>query len=186
MPWPLLPLLLLLLTACGDLRLPLPSPHRAQGPRSGVVGAKGPPAPNPSPQPQQITREDCLREGPALEAQMAELRRSEAQLANVKEEAYRPQSSPPRWNEDQESRFRPEDRDGDWQTYLQAREEWTRKESGHRAQWQADHARRLAEAQARLNQLARSLRDQQPDLFTGPGSIEFNPVAVRRLRECEG
>lgn len=186
MPWPLLPVLLLLLTACGDLRSLLPSSQGPQGARSGVVGPQGSPGPNPSPQEQQITRERCLREGPALEAEMAELRRSEAQLARVKEEAYRPHSSPPRWNEDQESRFRPEDRDGDWQTYLQAREEWTRKESGHRAQWQADHARRLEEAQAQLNRLARSLRDQQPDLFTGPGSIEFNPVAVRRLRECEG
>jgi hypothetical protein len=30
------------------------------------------------------------------------------------------------------------------------------------------------------------LRDQQPDLFTAPGSIEFNPVVVSRLRDCSG
>jgi hypothetical protein len=117
---------------------------------------------------------------------MAELRRAEAQLARVKEETYGPRPSPPRWNEDQESRFRPEDRDADWQNYLKAREDWTRRESAQRARWQADHVRRLDDAQARLDQLARSLREQQADLFTAPGSIEFNPVAIQRLRDCEG
>jgi hypothetical protein len=187
MPWQLFPLLLLLLTACADLRRLLSPPQGAQGSRSGVVGPKERPASGPSQlQQQKIARDRCFRELPALEVQMAELRRSEARLAKVKEEAYVPQSSPPRWNEDEESRFRIEDREADWQRYLQAREDWTRGESGHRARWQADHANRWQEAQARLDQVARSLRDQQPDLFTAPGSIEFNPVAVRRLRDCGG
>ena len=185
MGWQLLPLLLLLLTACGDLRRFLPSPLGHQGTGGGAVAPKDPPLPKSSQQ-QRIARERCLRERPALETKMAELRRAEAQLARVKEETYGPRSSPPRWNEDQESRFRPEDRDADWQEYLQAREEWTRKEGAQRALWQADHARRLDDAQARLDQLARSLRERQADLFTAPGSIEFNPVAIQRLRDCEG
>ena len=187
MPWQLFPLLLLLLTACGDLRRLLPPPQEPQGSRSGAVEPKERPASDPSQlQKQKIARDRCLKELPALESQMAELRRSEARLARVKEEAYAPQSSPPRWNEDEESRFRLEDRESDWQRYLQARDDWTRRESGHRARWQADHARRWQEAQARLDQVVRSLRDQQPDLFTAPGSIEFNPLAVSRLRDCSG
>jgi hypothetical protein len=186
MGWQLLPLLLLLLTACGELRSFLPSPQGPQGSGRGSLPSKEPPVPNPPQQQQRIARERCLRERTVLEAKMAELRRSEAQLARVKKETYGPRSSPPRWNEDQESRFRPEDRDADWQEYLQAREEWTRKEGTLRALWQADHARQLDDAQARLDQLTRSLREQQADLFTAPGSIEFNPDVVRRLRDCEG
>ena len=185
MPWQLLPLVLFFLTACGDLRRTLLPPQETRSPGSGVVSPRERPAPDAS-RKQPFHRDRCLRERQALEAQMAELRRSEAMLARVKEETYGPRSSPPRWNEDQESRFRPEDRDADWQRYLQAREEWNRQEGSRLARWKSDHARRVEEAQLRLDRTARSLREQQPDLFTAPGSIEFNPAVVRRLRHCEG
>lgn len=185
MPWQLWPLLLVVLTACSDLRRLLPSPQSPQGTPHGTVGPKARPAPDGVNQ-RPISRERCLREIAELDVQMAELRRSEARLARVKEEAYTPQSSPPRWNEDEESRFRLEDRDADWQNYLQARDDWTRREGSQRARWQADHTNRWQEAQAHLDGLASELRRQHPDLFTAPGSIEFDPVAVRRLRQCEG
>jgi hypothetical protein len=186
MPWQLWPLLLVLLTACTDLRRLLPSPPQTpQGTRPGTAAPKARPAPDGVKQ-RPISRERCLRDSAALEDQMAELRRSEARLARVKEEVYASQSSPPRWNEDAESRFRQEDRDADWQAYLQAREDWTRREGSQRARWQSDHTRRWQEAQANLDELARDLRRQHPDLFTAPGSIEFDPVVVRRLRQCEG
>ena len=185
MPWQLWPLLLVVLTACSDLRRLLPSPQSPQGTPHGTVVPKARPAPDGVKQ-RPISRERCMQEIAELDVQMAELRRSEARLARVKEEAYTPQSSPPRWNEDEESRFRLEDRDADWQNYLQARDDWTRREGSQRARWQADHTRRWQEAQARLDGLASELRRQHPDLFTAPGSIEFDPVAVRRLRQCEG
>lgn len=185
MPWQLLPLLLVLLTACGDLRRLLPPSEEPQGSRRGAVAPKARSAPDVSRQ-LAITRERCLRERAELDVQMADLRRSEARLARVKEEVYSPVFSPPRWNEDEESRFRMEDREADWQRYLQAREDWTRKEGSHRARWQSDHTRRWQEAQARLDESARALRRQHPDLFSAPGSIEFNPRTVRRLRQCDG
>lgn len=185
MLWQLLPLVLLSLTACADLRRLLPPPQEARSPGHGAISPKDRSAPDTSKK-EPFNRDRCLRERQVLESQIAELRRSEALLARVKEERYGPRSSPPRWNEDQESRFRPEDRDADWQNYLKAREEWHRQEGGRQSRWQADHARRLDEAQVRLDRTARSLREQHPDLFTTPGSIEFNPAVVRRLRDCKG
>ena len=48
MPWQLFPLLLLLLTACGDLRRLLPLPQEPQGSRTEAVAPKERPASDPS------------------------------------------------------------------------------------------------------------------------------------------
>jgi predicted small lipoprotein YifL len=126
----------------------------------------------------------CLREGPALEAEMAALRRAESQLARVKEETYAPLPPPAPWDETSESRFRQEDREVDWQRHLQEQDDWQRREESRRSRWLADHDSRLREAQERLNLSARGLRSRQADLFTGPGSIEFNPEVAERIRQC--
>jgi hypothetical protein len=132
----------------------------------------------------QRQEERCLRERPALEARMAALRRAERHLAEVKWETYVPSPAPTAWNEASESRFRLEDREADWQRYLQEEEAWQRREESRRALWIADQRARLREAQARLDRQALALRSQREDLFTGPGSIEFNPEVAKEIRQC--
>lgn len=133
---------------------------------------------------QQRAQELCLQERPGLVAQMASLRRAELQLARVKEETYVPLPAPDPWDEARESRFRQEDREADWQRHLQAQEAWQRREWNHRANWMANHQDRLLIAQERLDQEAQALRSRRPELFTAPGSIEFNPEVARRLSNC--
>lgn len=133
---------------------------------------------------QQRAQELCLQERPSLVAQMAALRRAELQLARVKEETYVPLPAPDAWDEARESRFRQEDREADWQRHLQAQEAWQRRERNHRANWTANHRDRLLIAQERLDREAQALRSRRPELFTAPGSIEFNPEVAQRLRNC--
>ncbi|MEB3156117.1 MAG: hypothetical protein VKO26_01615 [Cyanobacteriota bacterium] len=132
----------------------------------------------------QRLRERCLRERPGLETGMAALRRAESRLARVKEEGYAPLPPPPPWDEAAEARFRQEDRDADWLRHQREREAWREGEGIRRARWWSDHQARLGEAQAELNAAARSLRERRPDLFTGPGSIEFNPAVAEQIRTC--
>lgn len=115
---------------------------------------------------------------------MAELRQAEGELANEKQAMYEPLPPPPPWDEAMESRFRQEDRDLDWARHLEAQETWRRKERIRLSQWEDAHQERLGAAQLRLDQLARDLRLRRPTLFTGPGSIEFDPVAVDAIRRC--
>lgn len=115
---------------------------------------------------------------------MVALRQAERQLARVKQDTYVPLPHPERWDEAKESRYRLEDREADWQRHLQIHAEWQRREERRRNRWQADHNARLEIAQGRLDRLARQLHGQRPDLFTGPGSIEFNPEVADRIRSC--
>jgi len=132
----------------------------------------------------QRLQERCQRERPALEAQMAALRRAESRLAAVKAESYAPLAPPPPWDEGAEARFRQEDRDADWLRHQREQEAWRQRDEERRARWWSDHQARLQEAQSALNSAARALREQRADLFTGPGSIEFNPVVEDRIRRC--
>lgn len=186
----LLVALLLLLAACGNQ-------ERSPGLNRGQQDPNAPASPQKKQQSQAKARaeaekqraqaqERCLQERPGVEAQMAALRRAELQLALVKEDIYVPLPPPEPWNESRESRFRREDRDADWQRYLQAQEAWQRREQSHRARWRAQHQERLERAQERLDGQARSMRSRHPDLFTGPQSIEFNPQVVHRLLHCQG
>lgn len=126
----------------------------------------------------------CFRERPAFQAQMAALRGAERRLARVKEEPYVPLPAPEPWDEATESRFRLEDREVDWQQHLRNQEAWRRREQDHRARWLADHQARLRQAQWQLDQRAQILRTRRADLFTGPGSIEFNPRVVVEILQC--
>jgi hypothetical protein len=132
----------------------------------------------------QRREERCLRERPELEARMAALRRAERHLARAREDSYVPLPPPAPWDEAAESRFRLEDREADRQRYLEERENWRRREESRRARWRADRQERLREAQGRLDQEAKALRSRRADLFTGPGSIEFNPRVEAQIRQC--
>ena len=172
-----------LVGACG-----LPRGHRGHRPDTGAGGGAGRTAERQVEarlrSQRQREEERCLRERPELEAQMASLRRAETLLARVKGEAYIPLPAPAPWDEAAESRFRLEDREADWQRHLGERETWRQGEQSRRARWQADHEDRLREAQARLDQEARALRSRRANLFTGPGSIEFNPAVEAQIRQC--
>lgn len=181
----LLPLsLVLLLASCGTLQ-------RAFAPAANQQGLNAPVKQQADQQRQAAAQaerrrdqERCLLERPGFEAQMAALRRAESQLARVKEDTYVPLRPPEPWDESVESRYRLEDREADWQRHLQAQEAWQRREQSHRASWMANHQERLSLAQERLDRQARELRSLRPDLFTGPGSIEFNPEVAHRLLHC--
>ena len=117
---------------------------------------------------------------------MASLRRSELALAQVKGETYTPLPPPAPWDEAIESRYRLEDREADLQRHLHDQQEWHRREQGRQARWIAEHRERVRQAQWALDRQTQELRAQRPDLFTGPGSIEFNPEVARQIRQCEG
>jgi hypothetical protein len=132
----------------------------------------------------QRLAERCLRERPELETRMANLRRAEAHLARVKEEVYVPLAPPPAWDEAAEARFRREDQEADWLRHQQEQDRWRQRDERRRALWEADQRERQAAAQERLNREARGLRSRRADLFTGPGSIAFNPVVEAQIRGC--
>jgi hypothetical protein len=179
----LLLLLLVPLTACGGKLRPF-APKEAQQPiQSLEKDLNGRGAQNQV-QRQWMEQERCLRDRPGLEAQMVALRQAELELARAKQESYRSLPPPEPWDESKESRYRLEDREADWQRYLQRQEDWQRREQSHRASWMASHQARLQRAQATLNRHAQVLRTRRPDLFTGPNSIEFNPEVAQRLRHC--
>jgi hypothetical protein len=174
--------LVLPLAACGDLRRVFTPQQELQGLKAPV--ATRPPQPQPPAVRQRMAEERCRRERPGLEARMEGLRRAELRLAQVKEETYVPLTPPAPWDESKESRYRQEDRDADWLRDQQAGEAWRRREKGRRESWSADHQERLRQAQWHLDRQTQELRAQRPDLFTGPGSIEFHPDVVERIRSC--
>ncbi|MFM9047055.1 MAG: hypothetical protein ACKOOH_05280 [Cyanobium sp.] len=183
--WQLLSLFVLL-TACADLRRLLPPGQDTQQSRGAAVGKDDRSRPDLEKiKERRIALERCLRERPGLEAQMADLRATEAHLAHVKGESYGGLPGPEPWDEAKESRFRVEDREADWQKHLQAREDWKQRNQSRQRAWETLHRERLRAAQSRVDEQALSLRAQEPDLFTGPGSIEFNPLAVHRIRHCD-
>lgn len=185
-PWlrtPLLLLLLLPLTACGGKLRPF-SPKEAQQPIQSPQTDLNDRRAQRQAQRQRMEQERCLRDRPGLEAQMVALRQAELELARVKQQSYRSLPPPEPWDESKESRYRHEDREADWQRYLQRQEDWQRREQSHRANWMANHQAHLQRAQETLNRHAQDLRTRRPDLFTGPKSIEFDPKVSQRLRHC--
>jgi hypothetical protein len=177
-------LLLVPLTACGG-KLRLFSPEEAQQPIQTPEKDLNERRAQSQAERQRMDQERCLRDRPGLEAQMVAVRVAELELARVKQESYGPLPPPELWDESKESRYRLEDREADWQLYLQRQEDWQRREQSRRAGWMANHQARLQRAQDTLNRHAQDLRARRPDLFTGPESIEFNPEVARRLRHCE-
>lgn len=174
--------LALQLVACGKGEPPRPSPDPRRGEAARTASERERQAQARADQTR--LQERCRRERPELEAAMAELRRAERWLARVKAETRVPLPPPPPWDEDAESRFRLEDRELDRQRHQAAQEEWRRREDSDRIRWQAAHGERLREAQDQLNRQAQALRERRADLFTGPGSIEFNPEVAAQIRQC--
>lgn len=173
---------LVLLVSCGSLQ-PVP-PQEGPGASRNRQLAQQRQAEAKAQVAQRMEQERCLRERSSLESQMADLRRAEVQLARVKQDRYVPLPAPEPWDEATEARYRLEDREADWQRHRQAQEAWQRREQSHRASWKANYQARLQLAQERLDRQARQLRTRRPELFTGPGSIEFNPEVAHRLLHC--
>jgi exonuclease VII large subunit len=130
--------------------------------------------------------EQCQRNRPRIQSLMANLRREERDLAAVKQDRYVPTPAPRKpFDEETESRFRPEDQELDRQRHEAAVAEWESREASRRRQWQTAHRERIDRAQAQLNRTARQLRELEPSLFTAPQSIEFAPVVARRVTRCD-
>ncbi len=125
----------------------------------------------------------CRRRQTRITTLMASLRSAEQELAAARNSPFRPSVAPPQPLDDgTESRYRPEDQRLDRERYEEALGAWEQQVAGERARWRQRREARITAAQDRLDRDAQALRDLQPDLFTGPASIEFNPVAVGRLR----
>ena len=180
----LLLLFLVPLTACGGKLRPFSSEEAPQQPIQSPEQNLNERRARSQALRQRMEQERCLRDRPGLEAQMVALRQAELELALVKQDSYRPLPPPEPWDESKESRYRLEDREADWQRYLQRQEDWQRREQSRRASWRSNHQARLQRAQETLNRHVQELRVRRPDLFTGPGSIEFNPEVAQRLRHC--
>ncbi|MFN5698151.1 MAG: hypothetical protein ACK486_14135, partial [Cyanobacteriota bacterium] len=130
-------------------------------------------------------KERCPADSSSLAIRMGELRQAEAALAAVKSEQYRPVPAPPPLEEAQEARYRPEDQELDREHHAQAMAAWEAAEAARSRRWAQDHDQRLADAQGRLDQIAAELQQRRGDLFTGPGSIEFNPQVAEAIRLCQ-
>lgn len=127
--------------------------------------------------------DSCRRRQGRIATMMESLRSAEQELAAARNSPFRPSVAPPRPLDDgRESRYRPEDQRLDRERYEEALGAWEQQVAGERARWLQRRDARITAAQDRLDRDAQALRDLQPDLFTGPASIEFNPVAVGRLR----
>jgi len=129
------------------------------------------------------TLEACRRRQDRITTLMESLRSAEQELAAARNSPFRPSVAPPQpLDAGRESRYRPEDQRLDRERYEEALGAWEQQVGGERAWWRQQRNARVAAAQDRLNRDAQALRDLQPDLFTGPASIEFDPVAVGRMR----
>lgn len=127
--------------------------------------------------------EACRRRQGRITTLMESLRSAEQELAAARNSPFRPSLAPPLpLDAGRESRYRPEDQRLDRERYEEALGAWEQQVAAERAMWRQQRNARVAAAQDRLDRDARALRDLQPDLFTGAASIEFNPVAVARLR----
>ena len=130
--------------------------------------------------------EACQRLRPRIQTLMAKLRRDERDLAAVKKERYFSTAAPRKpFDEETESRFRPEDQELDRQRHEAAVAEWEGREASRRGQWHRAHQQRLDQAQLQLNRTARQLRELEPRLFTAPQSIEFSSTVARRVTRCD-
>lgn len=125
----------------------------------------------------------CRRRQRRITTLMASLRNAEQELAAARTIPFRPSVAPPQPLDDgKESRYRPEDQRLDRERYEESLGAWEQQVAAERARWRQRRDARVAAAQDRLDRDAQALRNLQPDLFTGPASIEFDPVAVGRLR----
>jgi hypothetical protein len=131
------------------------------------------------------TVQRCRNRRQQILALLASLRRTEAELAATKRETYPSMPAPPPWDETRESRYRLEDQELDRHRHEDAVAAWQRREAAGRAAWETGRGQRQDQAQERLNQTARQLRQLEPALLSGPGSIEVDPAVARRLRSCE-
>ena len=127
--------------------------------------------------------EACRRRQGRITTLMESLRSAEQELAAARNSPFRPSVAPPQpLDAGRESRYRPEDQRLDRERYEEALSAWEQQVAAELARWRQQRNARVAAAQDRLNRDAHALRDLQPDLFTGPARIEFNPVAVARQR----
>ncbi len=127
--------------------------------------------------------EACRRRQGKITTLMESLRSAEQELAAARNSPFRPSVAPPQPLDDgRESRYRPEDQRLDRERYEEALGAWEQQVAGERARWRQQREARITAAQDRLDRDAQALRNQQPDLFTGPASIEFDPAAVSRVR----
>ncbi len=125
----------------------------------------------------------CRRRQRRITTLMESLRSAEQELAAAGTIPFQPSVAPPQPLDDgRESRYRPEDQRLDRERYEEALGAWEQQVAGERARWRQRRDARAAAAQERLDRDAQALRDLQPDLFTGPASIEFDPGAVGRVR----
>ena len=127
--------------------------------------------------------EVCRRRQVTITTIMGSLLQAEQELAAARSSPFSPSVAPPQpLDAGKEARYRPEDQRLDQDRYEAELGAWEQQVASQRRQWRQQRAERIEAAQARLDRDARALRNLQPDLFTGPTSIEFDPTALRKLK----
>jgi hypothetical protein len=127
----------------------------------------------------------CRERQPTVSSLMVALRRAERNLADVKAEEFLPAAPPQAPDEAMLARFRREDQEFERERHEAELAAWRDREADRRSAWRASHRQRLERAQTELDRAARELRDMEPSLFTGPGSIEFDVAVARRVTLCD-
>jgi hypothetical protein len=131
--------------------------------------------------------ESCRLRQRRISDLIASLHRSEQALATARSTPFRPSVAPPApLDATRESRYRLEDQQLDRERYETALEAWEQQVAGEKWRWRQERAERMAAAQKRLDRDHQALLALQPDLFTAPGSIEFDPAAVARVNAACG
>lgn len=126
--------------------------------------------------------EACRSRQERITALMASLREAEQELAAARNTPFQPSVAPPEPLDDRrESRYRLEDQQLDRERYEAALDAWEQRVADQRVRWQEDRVQRIKRAQERLDRSFVALKTLQPDLFSGPGSIEFDPAVARRV-----
>ncbi len=154
----------------------------------GPGPADKPTAVTPAPQLEAAQRQAqaqlCRQTNRTVSAELAALRQAELRLSRLRQQGEPVASDRPVWDEALEQRYSEQDRELDRQRYERQLALWQQQQTEGQRAWEPRHRQELAEAQNQLNAKVSSLRRRRHDLFTGPTSIEVNPVVLAQIQHC--
>ncbi len=142
------------------------------------------PAPQLGAAQRQAQAQLCRQTSRKVSAELAALRQAELRLSRLRQQGESAASHPPVWDEALEQRYSEQDRELDRQRYEGQLALWQQQQAESQQAWEPRHRQQLADAQSQLNARARTLRRLRHDLFTGPSSIEVNPVVLAQIQHC--
>lgn len=126
----------------------------------------------------------CRRTRPRTSQLVAEFRRAQADLDQLRSEVYRPTPKPQPPDPVALSKLPIYDQELDQERYAQAVQAWQTKEAARSGAWAAEHDRLLSGSEAQLAAVARDLRALNPALLSAGAAPRLDEQAVRRFADC--